>query len=172
MTGRAENPKDHLNTINVNISVLYRGQKPQNRGKRVSESKNPIFPLIPEKGVSSPKIPIFHVVPCRAMGIFWLETPFSGVTGNGVFFLTLKPSFPDFGVFDPCTGRTDSQTINVNMSQVKQFFIQIGALRSNSSPGSQGQGHYPRKIPQSPAEPRGDPAEPSERPPQRRLRAL
>ena len=29
--------------------------------------------------------------------------------GNGGF-LTPKPSFPDFGVFDPCTGQTDSQS--------------------------------------------------------------
>ena len=50
------------------------------------------------------------------MGIFWLETPFSGVGGNGFFlemgvFLTPKPSFPDFGVFDPCKGQTDSQDL-------------------------------------------------------------
>ena len=40
-------------------------------------------------------------------------------------------------------------------------------LISNSSGGSQAQGHYPRKprkIPRTPAEPRRDPAEPSERP--------
>ena len=42
------------------------------------------------------------------MGIFWLETPFSGVVGNGGFS-TPKPSFPDFGVFDPCTGSGGSQ---------------------------------------------------------------
>ena len=54
----------------ANPSAPYRGQKPQNREKRVSESKNPHFPPAPEKGVSSQKIPIFPVVPCTEMGIF------------------------------------------------------------------------------------------------------
>ena len=29
-------------------------------------------------------------------------------------FLTPKPSFPDFGVFDPCKGQTDSQNHTKN----------------------------------------------------------
>ena len=41
------------------------------------------------------------------MGIFCLETPFSGVRGKGGFS-TPKPCFPDFGDFDPCKGRTGS----------------------------------------------------------------
>ena len=42
------------------------------------------------------------------MGIFGLKAPFSGAIGNGSFF-TPKPSFPDFGDFDPCRGSADSQ---------------------------------------------------------------
>ena len=46
------------------------------------------------------------------MGIFDSEHPFvSGVVGNGRF-LTPKPSFPDFGDFDPCKGQTDSKYQN------------------------------------------------------------
>ena len=77
-------------------------------GKREFRSqKTPICPT-PEKGVSSQKIPISIQGTTGKMGIFWLQTPFSGVGGNGGF-LTPKPSFPDFGVFDPCKGQTDSQ---------------------------------------------------------------
>ena len=48
----------------------YRGQNPQNREKRVSESKNPHFPPTPEKGVSSQNIPIFYTEQHRENGDF------------------------------------------------------------------------------------------------------
>ena len=49
-------------------------------------------------------------VSCRAM----LVEAFSGVGGS--VFLSPKPSFPDVGVFDPCTGRTNSQGAVKNRS--------------------------------------------------------
>ena len=54
-------------------------------------------------GALSQKIPIFLVEPCREIGIFGLKAPISGT------LLTPKPSFPGFGDFDPCRGRTLSQ---------------------------------------------------------------
>ena len=54
-------------------------------------------------GALSQKVPIFLVEPCREMGIFGLKAPISGYWEMEVF-LTLKPSFPDFGDFDPCRG--------------------------------------------------------------------
>ena len=54
----------------ANPSALYRGQKPQNREKRVSESKNPHFLPTPEKLVSSPIIPFFVQGTTGKMGIF------------------------------------------------------------------------------------------------------
>ena len=47
-----------------NAFAPYRGQNPQNREKRVSESKNPPFPTTPEKGAPSQKNPHF---PCSAL---------------------------------------------------------------------------------------------------------
>ena len=89
-------------------SAPYRGQNRQNREKRVSGSKNSHFPRVPEMGALSQKIPISLQGSTRKMGIFWLKAPISGTLGNGSF-LTPKPSFPDFGDFDPCRGRTLSQ---------------------------------------------------------------
>ena len=62
----------------------------------------------PEKGDLSQKIPISLQGSTRKKGIFRLKLPFSGALGNGSF-LTPKPSFPDFGDFDPCTGPVRSQ---------------------------------------------------------------
>ena len=45
------------------------------------------------------------------MGIFGLKMPFSGPIESGSFS-TPKPSFPDFGDFDPCTGPTRSQCLS------------------------------------------------------------
>ena len=49
-----------------NSFAPYSGRKPQNREKRVSESKKPT----PEKGAPSQKLPFFLVVLCIEMGIF------------------------------------------------------------------------------------------------------
>ena len=62
----------------------------------------------PEKGVPSPKIPIFLVVLSalyRKWGFFDSEHPFLGGGGKWEEFLTRKPSFPDFGDFGPCRGK-------------------------------------------------------------------
>ena len=93
----------------ANPFAPYRGQKLQNREKRVSESKKPLFPPNPRKGVSSQIIPISIQDTTGKWGFFDSRRPFLG-WGKRVF-LTPKPSFPDFGVFDPCKGQTDSQVL-------------------------------------------------------------
>ena len=78
--------------LQVTVGVLvanpvapYRGQKPRNREKRVSESKNPHFPPTPEKGVRVKKSPF----PCRApqgkWGFFDSRRSFLGWGEMGVF---------------------------------------------------------------------------------------
>ena len=106
----------------ANPPTLYSVKNPKNQEKRVSGLKNPHFPSPQKRAFRVKKIPIFSVVPCREMGIFSfrLETPFSGVRGNGGFS-TPKPSFPDFGVFDPCTGSGGSQLLFAGIPQ----FVQI-----------------------------------------------
>ena len=52
------------------------------------------------------KSPLLYRAP-QGKWDFGLGTPFSGAVGNGGF-LTLKPSFPDFGDFDPCKGQMRS----------------------------------------------------------------
>ena len=84
------------------------GSKSPKSGKEGFGVKKLPFPITSEKGALSQKIPISLVEPCREMGIFSLKAPISGALGNGSF-LTPKPSFPDFGDFDPCTGPTLSQ---------------------------------------------------------------
>ena len=54
-----------------NLFAPYRGQNPQNREKRVSESKKP-FPAAPEKGALSQK---GH---CRENKDFYSQHPFLG----------------------------------------------------------------------------------------------
>ena len=100
--------------------------------KRTFGVKTLPFPSVPEMGALSQKIPIFLVEPCREMGIFWLKAPISGTLGNGSF-LTPKPSFPDFGDFDPCRGRTLSQTKNAH-DLPRSLNLQTCALGSPSIP--------------------------------------
>ena len=54
----------------ANPLTPYKGQNPQNREKRVSGSKKLPFPIAPEKGALSQKIPIFLEGTTRKMGIF------------------------------------------------------------------------------------------------------
>ena len=55
---------------------------------------------LPLTGVKIPKIGK-PVVPYKEMLFFcWLRAPFAGAVGSGIF-LTLKPSFPNFGYFAP-----------------------------------------------------------------------
>ena len=99
--------------INICESVgTAQGSKSPKSGKEGFGVKKLPFPIASEKGALSRKIPISRVEPCREMGIFRLKAPFSEAMGNGSF-LTPKPSFPDFGDFDPCTVPTLSQ-ININ----------------------------------------------------------
>ena len=84
------------------------GSKSPKSGKEGFRVRKPPFPHAPEKGDLSQKIPISLQGSTRKMGIFRLKVPFSGALGNGSF-LTLKPSFPGFGDFDPCAGPTRSQ---------------------------------------------------------------
>ena len=61
------------------------------------------------------------------MGIFWLKPPISGTLGNGSF-LTPRPSFPDFGDFDPCRGRTLSQYQSMLQVWLLNWTTLIGRL--------------------------------------------
>ena len=61
-----------------------------------------IFPRA-RKGRFEFEIPIFPMVSCIDMGIFWLETPLYGVGGNGVFRLR-NPLFPILGDVAPAKG--------------------------------------------------------------------
>ena len=90
------------------------GSKSPKSGKEGFGVKKLPFPIASEKGALSRKIPIFLVEPCREMGLFRLKAPFSEAKGNASF-LTPKPSFPDFGDFDPCTVPTLSQLEGTNI---------------------------------------------------------
>ena len=81
-------------------------QKPQNREKRVSESRKPDFPSLQKRVFRIKKIPISLQSTTWGMAIFWLEHALFWGEGKGAF-LPPKPSFPTFGAFYPCTGRTD-----------------------------------------------------------------
>ena len=65
------------------------------------------FPSAPEKGALSQKIPILYRAP-QGNGDFLTQSTLFWGTWMWEFF-DPKPSFPDFGVFDPCKGRTRSQ---------------------------------------------------------------
>ena len=78
------------------------GSKSPKSGKEGFGVKKLPFPIASEKGALSRKIPMSLQGSTRKMGIFRLRVPFSEAMGNGSFF-TPKPSFPDFGDFDPCT---------------------------------------------------------------------
>ena len=83
----------------------YRGQYPQNREKRVSEStkKKNDFPP-PRKGCSESKNPHFYTEHHKENGDFLTRNTL--VWGRGICgFLTPKPSFADFGDFDPVRGK-------------------------------------------------------------------
>ena len=77
------------------------GSKTPKSGKRVSESRNPHFPPPQKRVVSSQKIPIFHVVPCREMGMFFSRNALFCGGGNWVFGLR-NPLFQILG-FLPLT---------------------------------------------------------------------
>ena len=69
--------------------------------------KNP-FPLILEKGVLSPELPISPDGQTRKIGVFGLKGSFIKVRGNGFFHpeTLFSPGIEDS---DPCRGSADSQ---------------------------------------------------------------
>ena len=84
----------------ANPSALYRGQKPQNREKRVSESKNPHFSP-PQKWVLRvKKSPFLYRAPQGKWGFFDSKRPFLGWGEMGVFRLR-NPLFLILGGFWP-----------------------------------------------------------------------
>ena len=88
----------------LGIRLPLAGSKSPKSGKEGFGVKKHPFPTTPEKGVPSPKIPIFLVVLCIEMGIFWLRAPFWGGRKWGGF-LTPKPSFPILGILTPVRGK-------------------------------------------------------------------
>ena len=91
------------------MARICQGSKTPKSGKGGFGVKKPPFPPTPEKGVSSQKSPFLFRAPPGRWRFFDLGRPFLGWGGDGGF-LAPKPPFPDFGVFDPCKGQTDSQT--------------------------------------------------------------
>ena len=77
----------------ANASALYRGRIPK-IGKRGFRGQKTLISQGPRKGRFESKNPHFST------GLH---------KENGDFSTPPKPSFPDFGDFDPCTGPTRSQ---------------------------------------------------------------
>ena len=90
----------------ANASALYRGQNPQNREKFRGQ-KTPVSQC-PRKGRFESKNPHFSTGLQKENGDFLTQIALFWGIGKWEF-LTPKPSFPDFGDFDPCTGPTRSQ---------------------------------------------------------------
>ena len=87
------------------------GSKTPKSGKEGLGVKKPHFPPPPQKGRLKSKNPDF--------ALFW---------GGGKWgFLTPKPFFPDFWVFYPCEGQTDSQVCGCKSGsqRVKTFFYPL-----------------------------------------------
>ena len=87
----------------------YRRQNPQNwekEGVGVHKKPGPHFPPPQKRALRVKKIPFLYREPQGKLGFFDSEHPFLG--GGKWGFLTPKPSFPNFGDFDPCKGQTDS----------------------------------------------------------------
>ena len=89
-------------------SAPYRGRNRQNREKRVSGSKKLPFSQCPRNGRFESKNPHFSTGLHEKNGDFLTQSAHFWDTGKWEF-LTPKPSFPGFGDFDPCRGRTLSQ---------------------------------------------------------------
>ena len=62
----------------ANPSALYGGQKPQNREKRVSESKKPHFSLSQKRAFRVKKSPFSVWCPVEGRGFFDSKRPFLG----------------------------------------------------------------------------------------------
>ena len=88
----------------ANSSAPVQGSKSPKSGKEGFGVKKPPFPPTPEKGVSSQKVFIFHVVPLRENGGFLARNALFWVGGKRGGFLTPRPSFPDFEDLTPVQG--------------------------------------------------------------------
>ena len=90
-----------LNIRVANRSALCRGQEPQNREKRVSESKSAHCPSPQKRAFRVRKSPFsMWCAPCREMGIFWPKRPFLGWGEDlevGFFFDSETLFFPVLG---------------------------------------------------------------------------
>ena len=84
----------------ANPSALYRGQNPPNREQWVLEAKTPHFPSQRAFRVKKSPFSLWRPALYRN-GAFLTRNALSWGFSNP------KPSFPNFGVFDTCTGRTD-----------------------------------------------------------------
>ena len=86
----------------------FTGVKIAKIGKRGFRGQKTPISQCPRNGrFESKKSPFLYRAPQGKWG-FLDKTPISGTLGHGSF-LTPKPSFPDFGDFDPCRGQTLSQ---------------------------------------------------------------
>ena len=83
------------------------GSKSPKSGKEGFGDQKLPFPNASEKGDLSQKAPFSLWSPVEIRGFFDSNRPFLTHWEMGVF--GPKPSFPDFGDFDPCTGPTRSQ---------------------------------------------------------------
>ena len=68
-----------------NLFAPYRGRNPQNRERRVSESKNPHFPPPQKRALRVKKSPFLYRAPQGKWGFFVSERPFLGWWEKGVF---------------------------------------------------------------------------------------
>ena len=87
------------------------GSKSPNREKVVLGSKNSRFPIASEKGDLSQRKTFSLWSPVATRRFCDSKRPFLSCWEMGVF-LTPEPSFPGFGDFDPCKGRTRWQHKN------------------------------------------------------------
>ena len=92
-----------------NASTPTVGQNPQNRKRGFRGQKTPISQCT-RQGALNQKKPHFPGGALYRNGDFLTQSALFWCTGKWEFFFFVpKPSFPDFGDFDPCRGSTRSQ---------------------------------------------------------------
>ena len=118
------------------------GVKIPKSGKRGFRGQETPIAQCPTKGRFESRIPIFFVKPVEIWGFFESKRPFLGHWEMGVFGPP-KPSFPDFGDFDPFRGRTCSQFIilcrrevNWNADCYNSMLSMLVKYKGRSSRGS------------------------------------
>ena len=105
----------------ANPFAPYRGQNPQNREKRVSESKNPHFPPPQKRGLWVKKSPFLYRALQGKWGFVDSEPPFLGWWEMGVFGLR-NPLFPILGILTPVGGKRIRNTWCHNQEPRKRVF--------------------------------------------------